>query len=271
MAYTFGIELEFMGGGSRSRVAEAMTRRGVMARPGAYSENAAAAGMWLVKPDGSCEFEAVSPILSLDDVARVVPMVCQAIRDCGGDARDERCGFHVHVAGFNNDVKAVRNTVRRFINFEDTFDMCQPEKRRGNANSFCKSNATLFGDTCEDQTVNVWDRAQRATSLQALRDLFNPHGDRYFKINLQSLVRHGTLEMRHHGGTLNAETVHAWTVFLDAFVRTAEQQERLWKRPVGKVETQAERFRKMTRNVPVWAAKRIRMRAAHVNGFDPFA
>lgn len=271
MAYTFGIELEFMGG-TQARVVDALTRRGIVAQADRYSGDASRGNAWLIKPDGSCEWEAVSPVLSLAQVMDQAPRVAQAIRDVGGNGADRACGFHLHMAGFAHDVKAARNIVRRFINFEDTLDLIQPEDRRGNRNQYCQSNARMFGDSPEEWTANIWDKAQRADSLDALRNLFCPNGSRYFKVNLQSLTRHGTVEIRHHGGTLDGDTITAWAAFMDAFARTAEAQERLWKRPVGKVETQAERFRKMTRNVPAWAAKRLAIRAARFNGgTNPFA
>jgi hypothetical protein len=270
MAYTFGIELEFMGGTQRA-VVDALARRGIAAQADRYLGDASRGNAWLIKPDGSCEWEAVSPVLTMAQVMEQVPVVSQAIRDVGGDARSSACGFHIHMAGFAHDVKATRNIVRRYINFEDTLDLLQPIARRGNNAQYCQSNALLFGSTPAEQTETVWGKAMRADSLDALRNLFCPNGSRYFKVNLQSLTRHGTVEMRHFAGTLDADTITAWVAFMDAFARTGEQQERLWKRPAGKMETQAERFRKMTRNVPAWAAKRLRLRAARVNGVDPFA
>lgn len=41
---------------------------------------------------------------------------------------------------------------------------------------------------------------------------------RYFKINLQAYLRHGTIEFRQHSGSANATKVCNWVRFLQAFI-----------------------------------------------------
>lgn len=46
----------------------------------------------------------------------------------------------------------------------------------------------------------------------------NIMGSRYFKVNLMSFQRHGTIEFRQHSGTVNATKIANWVRFLGQFI-----------------------------------------------------
>jgi hypothetical protein len=264
--FNFGIELEFNTHDARETVVERIRSTGLRAGRASYSENLPSA--WSVKADGSVNgWEVVSPVLSLDDVRAQVPVLCNALQACeGADARRD-CGFHIHISGFESvELVTLRNVFRRFVNFEDTLDLLQPEGRRGSNNSYCKSNAALFGRSKIEQNAAIWERVHAAQTREALMRMFNPNGDRYFKLNAQSLLRHGTLELRHPAGTIDAQTVLHTVEFFNAFVRVAIQQERLWRRPTHTPETQGDRFRKLMRGVPAPTRQHMAQRMVALNG-----
>ncbi len=47
---------------------------------------------------------------------------------------------------------------------------------------------------------------------------------RYFKVNLQSHRRQGTIEFRQHGGSLNGRKIESWVRFLDKFIIASGQE-----------------------------------------------
>ena len=47
---------------------------------------------------------------------------------------------------------------------------------------------------------------------------------RYFKVNLQSHHRQGTIEFRQHGGSLNGRKIESWVRFLDKFIIASGQE-----------------------------------------------
>jgi hypothetical protein len=58
--------------------------------------------------------------------------------------------------------------------------------------------------------------------------------DRYQKLNLESLERHGTIEFRQHSGTVDAEKAVNWVRLCTAFIETtASYQYVQLKRPVS--------------------------------------
>jgi hypothetical protein len=46
-------------------------------------------------------------------------------------------------------------------------------------------------------------------------------GDRFVKLNYQAFWRHGTVEFRHHSGTVDAAKIIKWVVFCQKLVETA--------------------------------------------------
>lgn len=261
-AMRFGVEIEFNTTATARQTVSALARHGVAARDANYSGTSSAE--WLVKPDGSIGngWEIVSPPLSLPDLLSGLRYVCDAIATLPGAHASNRCGLHVHVS-FNNAAAqfyAVRNVIRRAINFEDTFDLLQPVARRGSANGYCKSNRAVFGADPVAATQHIWSHIEHVSTLRGLVRMFCPHDDRYFKVNLCSLHRHGTVEFRHHAGTIDYTEISNWVRFLAEFCNVAMQQQRLWKRPAAHVESPRERLRKMLREISPDVARYIRNR-----------
>jgi hypothetical protein len=245
----FGLELEFIANSNQNTTAAQLSQAtGIRVYTASYSDTNSAA--WRIKTDASLNgsgygLELVSPILSMQDVKDAIPALCRAIKDNGGIA-NQSCGFHVHVSGFDGlEFHAQRNIARRFVNFEDTLDLLQPASRRKSNNRFIKSNAALFADL-----PALWEKVQAITTTRGIVDTFNPNADRYYKLNLTSLTRHGTIELRHHSGTIDAEKIVNWVRFVSHFYTVAAEQTRLWHRPTHRTETAAERFAKMTRGMP---------------------
>ncbi len=59
------------------------------------------------------------------------------------------------------------------------------------------------------------------TQPATYRDLMSGLNDRYCGINLRALEKHGTIENRYHGGTVNAQKIIHWARLWEATVRFA--------------------------------------------------
>lgn len=115
------------------------------------------------------------------------------------------CGFHVHISNkrfFNN------GNIKKIIFFwsaiEDVLIATQPRSR-------------LNGQYCQRYLMQyVMDERNSVKLPKAKDELINKLATvhRYKTLNLSSLQRHGTIEVRLHAGTTNAEKILAWTDLL---------------------------------------------------------
>jgi len=178
---------------------------------------------WDFKDDGSirgenpCEIVS-SPLPWSQDSFTKVKNTMKIIREAGGQVNNS-CGFHVHVEvpreWFTECNMGVffSTLVRRYRDLEGYIDTLVPPSRRGNRNDYCHSLFNMRGDDFEDA---LEDMSQIHSFADYLGDF-----DRYFKLNLAAFARHGTVEFRHFGGTLNASKAVAWIKFCLAFVEAA--------------------------------------------------
>lgn len=82
-----------------------------------------------------------------------------------------------------------------------------PESRRYNNNSYCHSIALALNADIVDKFKDDVFTAYRHYICT-----------RYAKVNLESYVRHNTIEFRQHSGTTDAEKITNWVVFMVGFV-----------------------------------------------------
>lgn len=202
---TFGIEIEAYNI-SMAQAERAINDAGISCRQESYGHSRPR--QWKIVTDGSVPngFEVVSPVLSGEAGLEDVKKVCRALADAGARV-DKRCGLHVHVSAQGLTAADIKNVMERYARFEGEIDGFMPFSRRSNNNTYCKS------------VVGWVNQARRhfasATTVDAVVRLMN---DRYYKINLQAYLRHGTIEFRQHSGTCNAEKTSNWVRFCVNFV-----------------------------------------------------
>mgnify|MGYP000853105857 FL=1 len=199
----FGVEIEIKGI-SQERAARALNLVGLRATDEGY--NHTTRRYWKIVPDGSLNngFEVVSPPLEGCEGLEAVRAAITALDDAGATV-DRACGLHVHFDASDLSAAEIKMIVLRYARFEREIDRFMPPSRRANNNRYCQSIAGFTR------------RAGWATA-NTIGDLASLQGDRYFKLNLQSYQRHGTIEFRQHSGTTNAPKVVNWITFLDAFI-----------------------------------------------------
>lgn len=198
---TFGIEIEFLSPMTRSQIAAALRAAGLEAEDSTYSHRTTA--HWKMVYDGSVAngHELVSPPLPFnEDGFRQVEIACGVLGRLG--ARINRtCGLHVHHDARDLSDQQVINIVADYARYEDEFDAMMPTSRKGQNNRYCR---TLRKGRTLRESVNAIGK------LKTRAELENFLGERYHKVNVESMARHGTLEFRQHSGTVEAEKILAW-------------------------------------------------------------
>lgn len=174
---------------------------------------------------GRFSAEIVSPPLpATDDSFRQVKEVMKYLRENGVKV-NKSCGQHIHV-DVETDVNSgevipgllFRNLFERYQALENQLDFLVPRSRRGNSNSYCHSV----------NVISPYDRSN-LNRIFALTGIPNDSDfdticsvSRGYKINVSAYERHGTVEIRHGGATLNGTKAVSWIRFCLAFVKYAK-------------------------------------------------
>jgi hypothetical protein len=203
-ALTYGIEIECIrpANVSMAEYARRITEAGVPCNAEHYNHNVRAS--WKIVTDGSLSdrhgvgMEVVSPILRSEADFAAIRTV-SAVLLAGGCKINKTCGLHVHVGLPRREHRLPINVLRLYNAFEPVLDSLMPPARRGSANGYARPTA-----------FNA--RVSGANDLNALRMAYG--SDRYRKVNLESIWRHGTIEYRQHAGTIEAEKIIAWATLV---------------------------------------------------------
>lgn len=208
----FGVEIEFVGV-SESALSREFVQAGI--RVYGHSRNATRENSWRFHGDGSVRGqyanELVSPPLVGEAGFQDVMKVAKIMAIHGGQA-NATCGLHVHVDASGLTAIDMKNMMLRYLDFEDTIDRLMPHARRGTNNVYCNSMKSIG--------KNIIQRYSATGSPQAFVNEVANRG-RYFKLNLCSYLRHGTVEFRQHAGTTNGEKIVNWIKFCLNFVETS--------------------------------------------------
>lgn len=140
--------------------------------------------------------EVVSPILRGQDGLDQIAKVCAALASVGCKI-NQTCGLHVHHGASDYKARHFENLVTLYHKAERALDSVVTPSRRESRNTYCKS------------TIGA--------SVATLRS------DRYHKLNLVSYLTHGTIEVRHHQGTIEAEKIQNWVVLTQGMIERAKR------------------------------------------------
>jgi hypothetical protein len=285
---TFGVEIECYSPNSGTALATKIAAdAGVPCRffPSAHAPTPS--GMWKVVPDASLNnphnftgffgVEVVTTILRDEAGIASLTRVCNVLTGLGCKV-NVNCGLHVHV-GVDRDTtppailtKRMKNLAKMFIKNEHHFDSIVPPSRR--SQRFAKSNRALasgvradslacYNCTSYASVANPFAAIDRARSVSGVASIMNggyvggtyPQ-ERYYKLNFQSLLTHGTVEFRQAAGSVEAEKITTWVKLVTQFVAHA------FTTDVNNIEepTFASFLRKFDRKTAEYtAARRVRL------------
>lgn len=201
----FGIELEMYNIDSQ-RLATALQVENIDFANEAYNHTTRT--HWKAVRDGSINginpVEVVSPILQGRSGIEQVKKVCKVLNEL--DAKvNTSCGFHVHFDANDFTIKQWQNLIINYAKLEQYIDGMMPISRRGNNNQYCQS--------IKEKVLNRIEAVRTAENLRDIERVINLNS-RYFKLNIQSFWRQGTVEFRQHSGTVNFQKISKWVEFL---------------------------------------------------------
>jgi hypothetical protein len=227
MDFTYGVEIEcFLPvGRTREELATAISAA-VPIITEVYNHHSSRES-WKIVTDASLGdytrgAEVVSPVLRGEDGLRDVMAVCALIKGFGCTV-DQRCGLHVHVGvpegrrpnTWGDDqvaqVAFMKNVFMLYTRHEKTIDSLVPSSRRNSR--WCQSPAPRVG------------RVKTAANINTLGRVFPTDSHRYYKLNLRSYWRHGTVEFRQHSGTIEGHKAVNWVRFCLAMCAKATEHE----------------------------------------------
>ena len=165
---------------------------------------------WKLITDSSADLELVSPVLKFPQDLPKIKAMLDTLSDMDGIKVTRSCGVHVHISWLGMEINHVKNIVKRYCENESKIDAFMPESRRGNMNVYTKS--------LDDDTY-MKNRIADATNFQQLPSSYH---DRFYKVNVTSFAKYGTIEFRHHSGTLDSAKVTNWIYFLVGFCQASK-------------------------------------------------
>ena len=200
----FGIEIEFKSNLSRDDIAARIRAAGVTCYAEGY--NHATRATWKLITDVSAGYELVSPPITRAEFGQI-EVVCRVLAECGAKV-DKTCGLHVHHDARDFTLNGLKNVAKLWLKLEGAMGkLVAPSRRAGNM--YLKPNST--NKAAKVEAIN------KANSVSDLLHGFQS-SDRYYAFNLMSYLRHGTAEVRLHGGTIEAEKIINWVTLTQNMV-----------------------------------------------------
>jgi hypothetical protein len=197
-----GIELEFCSSSDRAELSAKLLEAGL-------GEYVTLKGDGSVRPDSGKgqNTHEICILATNEQYSDIVNRVTKILNDSGGYV-NKTCGFHVHL-----DMRS-RNTQDSYNNLraaESILYRMLPISRK--KNDFCKPSRG--------------------------RDLYEAErkSDRYKGINVKSLRRHQTIEVRMHSGTIDATKINNWIKLLNQIVDTSSVGNKQIRSVSGLVKT----------------------------------
>jgi hypothetical protein len=216
---TFGVELECMmgqgysGDSGREQVALAIRSAGVLCMAERY--NHITRDHWKITTDRSLGHdvyrskgaEIVSPVLRGEEGLESIRKVCNILTELKCRV-NTKCGLHVHVgAAARRGVPFLKNMARMYQHFDGVIDAFMSPSRRGpsGGGGFCGSLRVDHPRLEIAQTVQDVGRAIGQNFANG-----NRSPQRYRKFNILTYFDPGTVEFRHHQGTVDAQKTEMW-------------------------------------------------------------
>lgn len=208
----FGVEIEFFG--ANPSLTENFRNSGLEARTESY--NHSSRPHWKFVSDGSIRGvnaqEMVSPILQGTDGLKDFRKACKALRLSNAQV-NTTCGVHVHLDANDYSIENFRTLLKNQYFVEIQIDKIMPKSRRANSNRYCQGF----------RSNNQNSFFQKIDACQTVNELSNLFRTRYFKLNLQSFQRHGTVEFRQHGASTNFLKIKNWILICARLVEFSKQ------------------------------------------------
>lgn len=213
-ARRFGVELEILvpervNTVQLTRLIEDATGTG--ADSSGYTHNSGNA-RFVVKPDSSIArepgfygIEIASAVLQGADGYLGIRRLCAMLNAIGCKVNTS-CGFHLHIECADLQLHQMKQLVCTYLRVENQVYSLLPGSRRTGTYSKPLAEYRHYGEF--DGTAK--GQAQRIMACTTLTELLGLYSDRFRGINLTSMRIRGTVEVRAHSGTTDADKIIAW-------------------------------------------------------------
>ena len=145
---------------------------------------------------GENPVECVSPVLTGKDGMKSLETCCKALNEANAQV-NRSTGLHVHIGAQKLSDRAYVNVFANYQMLERVIDTFMANSRRVNNNGYCRSLQGKDFSFC--------------TSKNDVYEVMD--GDRYYKVNACSYMRHKTIEFRQHQGSTDFEKISNWVNF----------------------------------------------------------
>lgn len=230
---TFGVEIEVVGI-TASEAVRAMRSAGIVAVDETHTYNHRDCPTWKVMTDGSVYeetrygsnrgIEIVSPILRGDRGLADVADVVSALKAAGARV-NETCGIHVHHGANDLSLVAIKSLIKQYAKREWILNIAA-----GRSDVSYSQSVSRFKMGDLDELFSDIDRAGNLEEL--IRQIRGDHYDgchgtqggrcscrvRYCNLNFGTYWSKGTIEFRHHSGSVDAAEVCAWIVLTQSMI-----------------------------------------------------
>lgn len=184
-----------------------------------------------VSGPNSTGFEVITQPASLDLLETIIKSSCEALRE-NGFSINKTCGLHVHLDArdFMSDGKKLARVMRTFYAVEDLIFSLLPPSRWDNHYCQSLSKNYCFDDFKESFSVEDFEQAWYAIGDYRFSigdddiDRFKGskyNHSKYSGINFHATMYRGTIEFRHHAGSLNAFKILHWINLLQRILKYA--------------------------------------------------
>ena len=206
--------------------------------------------IWRIKTDGSVSgrghgLELVTPVLKGEMDMLRLRKILTWLEEIGCTV-NRTCGLHVHVGVSDWQVSQFKNLAKRYMKFETAIDTFMPRSRRSSQNSYCQSNAKYLAneiryrsqfDTCD--LAGMFTKINKARTAKDVSTAIQPrgHSGRYVKLNLHSFWTHGTVEFRHHSGTICGDKIDNWVRVCLAMTHLADSKRSIKAKSGDQIDT----------------------------------
>ena len=181
-----------------------------------------------VKPDGTPSVDAeivLPPIVPCQTAKQYLESVCRVLNDIGCRI-NQSCGLHVHIsnaplsdtthaARFTGDSIAHTEQTNRFLSQHgETFDFPIVKDLKWR---YERQQDLINGMFPRSRTNNRYCQPLNATKISNATNIQQLNHGKFYVINLDTW-RRGTIEFRQHSGTIEANKIWNWLLFLNNFV-----------------------------------------------------
>ena len=170
-------------------------------------------GVWSHGTDGSIfgyghTGEIRSPILSGEKDLAQIHKVYIFLKELGCEV-NESCGLHVHFDAQNFTLTDIKSIICFFKLYEQSINRLLPEHRHNNRYAL---------------SMGALDTISTLRSVKSWETLHNLYPTHYYRVCIQQIIEHKSIEFRQHQATLNFKRVMRWIKLLSACLELCKNE-----------------------------------------------